>query len=308
MIRLGKIICAGGANFDIHSRIQHPVVPKDSNISHVHSSAGGVGRNIAENLAHLGENCVLLTALGDDAFGNRIALDCEKLGIDTSHAYIDREHPTSTYIDILDNTGDMCLATNDMRILNYLPDDYFTSKAELIQQAAAVVVDANLSSKQIEQITDIAFDCRVPVYADPVSTVKAENLLAALPKMRFIKPNAMELAKLSGMPADTDEEIEAAAASLLDKGLKQIAVSLGSKGAYYAERNGVSFFVKLNQAAEMVNASGAGDAFTAAYVYKDINGAQPNEKIEFAMYCAYLTTQCMDTINPEISKLISEAF
>jgi len=308
MKRQSYIICAGGANFDIHSRIQHPVVARDSNISHVHSSAGGVGRNIAENLALLGNHCILLTALGDDAFGNRIAFDCEKLGIDTSHAFIDTEHPTSTYIDILDDSGDMCLATNDMRILNYLPKDYFTSNAELIQNAAAVVIDANLSTEQIEQITDIAFNARVPVYADPVSTIKAEHILSSLPKMRFIKPNAMELAKLSGMSAETDEEIEKAAASLLDKGLKQIAVSLGSKGAYYAERSGISFFVKLNKAAEMVNASGAGDSFTAAYVYKDINGADANEKIEFAMYCGMLTVQCKDTINPEIAKLTSEAF
>lgn len=308
MKRQGCIICAGGANFDIHSRIQHPVVARDSNISHVHSSAGGVGRNIAENLALLGNSCILLTALGDDAFGNRIASDCEKLGIDCSHAYIDKEHPTSTYIDILDDTGDMYLATNDMRILNYLPEDYFLSNAELIQNAAAVVIDANLTTAQVEQITNIAFDSRVPVYADPVSTVKADHILTSLPKMRFIKPNAMELAKLSGMNTDTYPEIEKAAASLLDKGLKQIAVSLGGRGAYYAERNGISFFVKLNKAAEMVNASGAGDAFTAAFVHKDINGADANEKTEFAMYCGMLTVQCEDTINPEIAKLTSEVF
>jgi len=57
-----KIIVCGGANFDIHSRIQHEVVLKDSNIAHLFTSSGGVGRNVAETLSRLGNKvyCSLL--------------------------------------------------------------------------------------------------------------------------------------------------------------------------------------------------------------------------------------------------------
>ena len=51
------VVGVGGANLDMHARSRNPVVMRDSNPSYMHTSAGGVTRNIIENLARQGVSC-----------------------------------------------------------------------------------------------------------------------------------------------------------------------------------------------------------------------------------------------------------
>ena len=64
---------AGAANFDINCIIKEPpLVMKDSNLVSMVASSGGVTRNILENLARLGVQSAMLSAYGDDAYGDRL--------------------------------------------------------------------------------------------------------------------------------------------------------------------------------------------------------------------------------------------
>ena len=62
----------GGANIDIHGKSNDTLQERDSNPGQVHTSAGGVARNIAENLARLGVDCRLITAVGKDHHGQML--------------------------------------------------------------------------------------------------------------------------------------------------------------------------------------------------------------------------------------------
>ena len=81
-----RVVLIGGANVDIKGRARGPYVAGTSNPGEVTVSAGGVGRNIAENLARLGISVALVTALGDDANGLLLRQACEAAGIDLSMA------------------------------------------------------------------------------------------------------------------------------------------------------------------------------------------------------------------------------
>jgi pseudouridine kinase len=67
-------------------------------------SAGGVGRNIAENLARLGHDVSLVTALGDDANAALVRSACARAGVDLSLSWVSGQ-PTGTYLAVLDETG-----------------------------------------------------------------------------------------------------------------------------------------------------------------------------------------------------------
>ena len=294
-----RIACFGGANMDLHIQSSVPVILHDSNPGKIHTSPGGVMRNIAENCARLGAAPVLLSALGTDAFGDRIRKTCEEAGIDMSCVYLHPTCPTSCYMAFMDQTGDMLVAANDMRIMDLLPEDYLQEQQEVLKSAAVILCDANPPAERIRQLTELSGG--VPIFADPVSVAKGGKFLDLLDKIYLFKPNLIELQHLSGLPCGTEEEIRKAAASLLEKGLAAIAVSLGSKGCYYADREGRSFFRRLRAVTEMANATGAGDAFTAGLATAFSRGAAPEDMVDYALACGVLAVQSEDTINPEIS-------
>ena len=110
------VTVVGGVNVDIGGRPEAALVARDSNPGAVHSSLGGVGRNIAHNMALLGLDVRLLTAFGDDLNAQKLAASCGELGIDISQSPVIPGGRTSTYLFINDERGDMALAVSDMEI------------------------------------------------------------------------------------------------------------------------------------------------------------------------------------------------
>ena len=70
----------------------------------------------------------------------------------------------------LDESGDMLVAANDMRIMELIPDDYLQKNADALQEADAVLCDANPPADRIAQLADLAGG--TPIFADPVSVAK----------------------------------------------------------------------------------------------------------------------------------------
>ena len=298
----------GGLNYDIHVKLNSDPVPGDSNPARVQCSAGGVTRNILENLVRLEHRCVLLSSVGKDGFGQAVRQECEDAGLDVSHLREDAALPTSTYINMLYPGGDVYVAANDMRIHEAAPLSYFEENAELIRGAAAVVTDANLTEAQLEAVTAIAGN--VPVFADTVSAAKCQRLLPFLGKMRLIKPNLMELEALSGIKCgpdhgasgNTDAAMVKAAEKLLATGLESIAVSLGARGCWYADRSGTQIFRNLDCDLPLVNAGGAGDAFMAGITAGICEGLQPEDALDFALACGRITTTSKSTVDPRLTR------
>ena len=77
----------GGANIDLCGRAYAPIEPRDSNPGEIEISAGGVTRNICDNLARLGADVKLVSAVGDDLFAQIICEQSAQAGIDVSHIY-----------------------------------------------------------------------------------------------------------------------------------------------------------------------------------------------------------------------------
>ena len=154
------VVC-GGANIDIGAHSFAPLRGRDSNPGRVELSLGGVGRNIAHNMRLLGVPTYLLTALGGDSRALQIEQSCRELGIDLSHALRVPDGRTSTYVFVGDSDGDMAIAVSDMEICEKLTPDYFASQLDLLNGAAAVVIDANLPRGSIAYLTE---HCTAPIF------------------------------------------------------------------------------------------------------------------------------------------------
>ena len=78
------VLGIGGANIDVHGKSRVPVVMRDSNPGHLRTSAGGVTRNVMENLSRLGLRTKLISAVGADLYGEMVLRSSAAAGIDIS--------------------------------------------------------------------------------------------------------------------------------------------------------------------------------------------------------------------------------
>ena len=294
VLRTGSYaVVVGGVNVDIGGRSFKALVGEDSNPGEVMTSLGGVGRNIAHNMSLMGVDTRLLSAYGDDLNGERVAASCSELGIDLSHALRVPGATTSTYLYITDPDGEMALAVSDMEVCKKITPEYLSKNLPLLQNAQVVVADANIPEESLKFLADNLF---VPLFVDPVSTVKAEKVRDILPKIHTLKPNKIEAELLSGIKIETQEDAEKAAKALIEKGVRRVFISMGSKGVFAATAK-ESLWHGIFPG-KMVNTTGCGDAFMGALVWAYLEGMSLEDTAAAGLAAGSIAMESDETINP----------
>lgn len=297
VLRTGSYaVVVGGVNVDIGGRSHEPLVAADSNPGSVTMSLGGVGRNIAHNLSLLGTDVRILTAYGDDLYGQRVAASCSELGIDASHALRLSDCATSTYLYLTDPDGEMALAVSDMEICKRITPAYLSANLGLLQNAQVVVADTNIPAESLQYLAD---NCSAPLFVDPVSTAKAEKLRPILHKIHTLKPNRLEAELLSGVKITSLADVEKAADKLTELGVHRMFISLGSDGVYAAM--GDKRMRLPNIPGSMVNTTGCGDASMAAIVWAYLEGMDLESTALAGLAAGSIAMESQETINPNMS-------
>ena len=289
-------VVVGGVNMDIGGRSNAALVAADSNPGKVQSSLGGVGRNIAHNMSLLGLDVKILTAMGNDVYGERIAKSFVELDIDASHALRVSDCATSTYLYIADEEGEMVLAISDMEICERITPAYLSANQQILQNAQVIVADANIPE---ETLVYLAENCTAPIFCDPVSTIKAEKLRPILNKIHTLKPNRLEAELLSGVTIRNKADAEAAVKVLLEKGVKRVFLSMGAEGMYAATETEQMWM--SNIPGNMVNTTGCGDAATAALVWAWMNNLSLEQTVRAGLAAGSIAMESAETINPVMS-------
>ena len=288
-----QVVVIGGANMDICGSPAGRLVLRDSNPGVVRVRPGGVGRNIAHDLRLLGLEVSLVTALGDDAYGAQLLQSCEALGIDMSMSRVIPGQRSSTYLYVTDEKGEMQTAVADMEVTEALRPELLAPFLARISAADAVMIDGNLPAETLRYIAE---HCAAPIYADPVSTVKALRFSAILPRLRAIKPNALEAEALSG-----EHDPACAARALLAKGVKRVFVSLSAEGMLAAE--GERLLRLPCCVSPVVNTTGAGDAAMAALLWAELRGFDLEQTARAALLAGAIACAGDQAINPRLAEL-----
>ena len=292
------VTVVGGVNMDIGGWPGEVPVMRDSNPGVVRMSLGGVGRNIAHNMALLGMDVRMVTVFGDDINAQKIAASCGELGIDISQSPVIPEGRTSTYLFITDEKGDMALAVSDMEIYKHMTPQMLSQRLTLLNASQAVVLDTNLPAESIQYLAD---HCTAPLFADPVSTATAVKLKPVLSKLHTLKPNRIEAELLSGVKITNDASLRKAAETLLDTGLHRVFISLGSDGVFAADRSGHQVQLPPLPGA-MVNTTGCGDAFMAAITWAYLQGTDLTDTAKAGLAASVIAMESAETINPAMSE------
>jgi pseudouridine kinase len=293
------VLVIGAASLDLKGHVTGPLHPGASNPGLVRQSVGGVARNVAENLARLGVNVALMTAIGDDAIGQTVLREAREIGIDTGPSIVAEGGRTGAYLAVLDSAGTLHVAVDDMTVLDAITPRYIHDRRKLIAEAAMVVVDANLSPAALETLFGITHKTGVRVCADPTSPLLAERLRPYVPKLALTTPNAAEAEALSGLSIEDEDEAQRVARYLVTVGTGLVVVTLGEQGLAYATSEESGRFPAIRT--KVVDPTGAGDALTAGVIFGLLNELEPVEAVRLGLAAATLTLKCAETVCPDLS-------
>lgn len=282
----GFVLAIGAANMDISGSSPHPLVAHDSTPGRIRCAPGGVARNVAENLARLGHDARLVSAVGDDLFGASLLDSTRRAGVDVQACLVLDDQATSTYLSLHGPDGDMALALNDMAILEQITPERLAASAARVRHARAVLVDCNLSDAALGWIFGQAR--AEAVFAEPVSAFKCRRLLPWLGQVHTLKANRLEAQALTGLPVADDEGLVQAARHLHAQGVVRVVLSLGARGVYWSERDGPGGWLSALPV-PVVNATGAGDAMMAGLLHGYLRGDRFVDSVRFAGACAAMT-------------------
>ncbi|WP_108651404.1 PfkB family carbohydrate kinase [Dongshaea marina] len=296
-------VVVGGANIDICGRGMQQLDLGESNPGGVTISAGGVARNVAENLARLGQQVRLISAVGCDPHGDRLLQDTRASGVDTSLVLQLPDQATSVYLSLLNPDGELHTAVNDMAIVEQLSAELVYSHRSLLSHASLIIADCNLPQETLEAITDSAPG--VPLFVDTVSRCKASKIQPLLSKIHTLKPNRAEAEYLSGIAFNTPKDLKRIGDWFHQQGVQRLCLSLGEQGCYLSSQGCEPLQLKAHSV-ELCNANGAGDALLGALAHAHLEGWEDERALRFGLAAAELTLSDPQTIHPRLSQTTIE--
>ncbi|MFL6080189.1 MAG: PfkB family carbohydrate kinase [Ornithinibacter sp.] len=315
-----SVLVVGGAVLDTKVRTAHAPVLGTSNPGTASATVGGVGRNIAENLARLGRPTRLVAAVGDDPAGDTVLQRTAAAGVECRHVVLS-PHPTGTYAAVLDDAGDLHIAVADMRATDELTVADLAVVPTLLGGTDALVLDANLDATVIRWLLSAAQEAGVRSVLEPVSVAKATAAAAVFDgsvRVHTVTPNVDELAALVGAPVDdTVAGVRAAAAVLHSRGVEHVWVRRGTRGSLLSIAAGSSDAGSPDAGpravlvgappVQVADVTGAGDSMTAGYVHALLDGADVVEAARYGQALAALTCASADTVRADLTAALVAA-
>lgn len=295
MTRLRSFAVFGGATMDHAAATLRPPVPGASNPGVARTSPGGVGLNVARDLARLGERVRLVSRVGADTDGAAVLAAIRADGIDTRGTLTSADARTATYRAAFDHTGDLIIGIADMAVFDEITPGTVAPALDAATAGEAFVVDANLPAATLAAIVARAASDDRAVAAIAVSPAKAVKLIPLLPSLALLFATRREAGALLGRDNDPAVPTTDLARMLAGRGMAGVLVTDSARPLAAAAMDGtVRQFTPLPVALRSVN--GAGDALAAGTLHGLARGNALFEAIPFGLAAAAITVEEDDTV------------
>lgn len=263
------------------------------------TAPGGKGANQAVQVARLGAQVKMAGKVGRDMFGDMLLKSAEEAGVDTS--LVLREENISSGVGniILDvkpgrAVQNRIIVVPGANMKLGVKDVEFVSG--LVSQYDMVLLELEVPMEVNEAVAVFAFDKGIPVMLNPAPAAPlSDNLLS---KLAYISPNEHEACHLTGVRIRKEgstvdlDTVKEAAGVLLDKGVRNVIITLGDGGAAFMNK-GKFIYRPCIEGIEAVDPTAAGDSFTGAFCTGICMGMSEEEALDFASYTAALTVSRM---------------
>lgn len=200
MRQAASIVCIGGANVDRKARLLTPFRLGTSHPVVTTQTAGGVARNVAENLGRFGHTVSLVSTVGDDRDGQWL-IDVTSRYVNTSFIMRTSKANTGTYTAVLDECGEMVLALADMVIYDTVGKEWMKQRWPELGPISAVVLDTNFPKAVIRLVIEQCRQEDIPLCVVTVSAPKVKRLPSDLSGVTWLITNEAEAKAFVGREA-----------------------------------------------------------------------------------------------------------
>jgi len=303
-VKTPKILVVGSIVMDLiysTSRVPNEGETVNNGLSFA-SAPGGKGANQAVQAARLGINVTMVGKLGKDIFGDELLKAIQEAGINTDN--ISRDETCSSAVSNIllevvpgKKTKNRILVVPGANMKLTVDDVKFLE--DKISEYDLVIMQLEIPLEVNRRVTEYAYAKGVPVMLNSAPYEALDDEL--LSKLTYISPNEHEACGLTGIKTTTDdgsidiEKVEMAAKALLNKGVKNVIITLGSNGVAFMNKD--VFVVKpCVDIVKVVDPTAAGDSFTGAFCSAVCMGMTTEKALDFANYTATLTVSKLGAI------------
>ncbi len=247
---------------------------------------GGKGSNQAVAARRAGAEVRFITRLGADEFGEQARRTYAAEGIALDHIYESPDLPTgAAFIFLHETSGENAIIV--------VPGAAGALSEADVTTAEPAIAGSRVFITQLETPLavgrwglEIARRHGVLTILNPAPAAPLPNDL--YPLVDVFTPNESEAAALVGHPVDSLEQAEAAASRFLEWGVGTVALTLGARGVLFKDRSD-ALLIPAEAPGQVVDTTGAGDAFNGALAVALAEGMVPVEAVRFGCVAAGLS-------------------
>jgi pseudouridine kinase len=292
------VACIGAAHIDRKAAAAGPIVPGSSNPVTMRVGAGGVARNVAENLARLGMSVTMVSRVGSDREGDAVLDGLAEAAVGVEFCTRSTTAPTATYTALLDKAGELVIGLADMAIYDELTVDVLEPLLPRLERIPVWFIDCNLPAESLRFLLRRKPE-NCTLYVDCVSVAKAAHLQGILRGIDTLFANSDEAGYLSHVPIRAPLDVCEAGYRLMCNGVGSVVITRGQEGAFVASLFDYDFF--LPPPVDVNEVTGAGDALIAGVIFGRTSGHDMAEAMSLGLACAASAVETVETVNPALS-------
>ena len=284
-----RIVVIGSCNTDMVINTERLPLPGETIIGgNFFMNAGGKGANQAVAAARLGGKVCFIAKVGNDHFGSRSIEQYKSEGIDVDHLLIDNDNPSGVALIMVDAKGENCIAVASGANAMLRTEDIDKAVGQ-IERGDIVLMQLETPLDTVEYTARIAKGMGKKVILNPAPALHLPDSL--LKNLYMLIANETETEHISGITITDMESICRAADVISERGVENVVITLGSKGAFIKE-NGAYHKVPAIKV-KAVDATAAGDTFCGALCVALAENKSILDAVEFANKCASVTVTRM---------------
>ena len=242
---------------------------------------GGKGANQAVAAARLGARVAMIGRVGADPFGTTLIDNLRNNKVDVSHVILDDTTPTGAAIIVIDSLGQNSIVLSPGVNGNVSPEDI---TPESFIDSSLLLLQFEIPIETVIHSAKLAGEKKLRILLNPAPAHPLpEELLEAAD---FILPNETELGLLTGSSVSDLASIQKASRSLVERGARNIIVTLGANGALIVNKAGVKHIPPYK--VKVVDTTAAGDAFVGGLAVGLLNGKSLEDAVQYACACGAL--------------------
>lgn len=249
-----------------------------------HQVSGGKGANQADSAAKLGAAVYMVGCVGDDSFGSTLKASLKADGVNVEFVQVMPNIATGVAVILVEGSGDNCITVAPGANFS-MNEEHLIQAREIIQKSDVVLLQLEIPLELVKATVLLSKERNKKVILNPAPAKELDGELLA--NIDILTPNETELEALSGHKTDTLENLMAAGNLLLDKGVKELVITLGDNGCLHMTKDSMTHYEAYK--VQAVDTTAAGDSFNAALAVYLSEGKTMSEAIEFAMKVGAMT-------------------